>query len=145
MKGGCGSWECACNDRHSIPFVAKGKSGSVRVVLIPAPKGIGLCIGDEAKKLMRLAGVRDIWSKTFGDSRSRINYMYAVFDAFRQMNASKIEYEDLTEIRVPRKRQEEPVQQEQEQAIEQGSEQQTTETVNTADDVSSPVSEVVEK
>ncbi len=98
VKRGCGSWECACKDKHSIPFTIEGKSGSVRVVLIPAPKGIGLCIGDEAKKMMKLAGVKDIWSKTFGDSRSRINYMHAVFDAFKRMNSMKIEYEDITDV-----------------------------------------------
>ena len=98
VERGCGSWECACNDKHSIPFTVEGKAGSVRVVLIPAPKGLGLCIGDEAKKMMRLAGIKDIWSKTFGDSRSRGNYMEAVFNAFKKMNAMKIEHEDITDI-----------------------------------------------
>lgn len=109
VKRGCGSWECTCNDRHSIPYKIEGKAGSVRVVLIPAPKGIGLCIGDEAKKMLRLAGVKDIWSKTFGDSRSRVNYMMAVFDAFRRMNAMKIDHEDLTEVPIRKQIKEEKI------------------------------------
>ena len=89
VKRGCGSWECACGGAHSLPVETEGKSGSVRVVLIPAPKGIGLCANDEAKKVLRLAGIKDIWTRCFGQSRSRINYTLAVFDAFRRINALK--------------------------------------------------------
>ncbi|MCX8192052.1 MAG: 30S ribosomal protein S5, partial [Nitrososphaerales archaeon] len=38
----CGSWECRCGNPHSIPYKVEGKSGSVRVVLIPGPRGLGL-------------------------------------------------------------------------------------------------------
>ena len=86
VKKGCGSWECACGEAHSIPFEVKGKKGSVIVSLRPAPKGLGLCINDEAKKILVLAGIRDIWVKSFGETRSRINYVEAMFDAFRKIN-----------------------------------------------------------
>src|SRR3989344_4820680 len=33
IKRGCGSWECACKEPHSIPFKVKGKCGSVIVEL----------------------------------------------------------------------------------------------------------------
>ncbi len=89
IKRGCGSWECACGGDHSIPVETQGKAGSVRVILIPAPKGIGLCANDEAKKLLRLAGIRDVWTKCFGQSRSRINYTMALFDALKRMNQMK--------------------------------------------------------
>ncbi|MFH0832664.1 MAG: 30S ribosomal protein S5 [Candidatus Aenigmatarchaeota archaeon] len=86
VKRGCGSWECACGERHSIPFEVVGQAGSVKVVMKPAPKGIGLCINDEAKKAMRLAGINDVWSTTFGESRTRSNYVFAIYDAFKKMN-----------------------------------------------------------
>ena len=89
IKRGCGSWECSCGGNHSIPVETQGKSGSVRVILIPAPKGIGLCVNDEAKKILRLAGVKDVWTKCFGQSRSRINYAMAVFDALKRINQMK--------------------------------------------------------
>src|SRR3989338_10095270 len=66
VKRGCGSWECACSALHSVPYEIEGKRGSVRVVLLPAPKGVGLVIGDEAKKVLQIVGIKDIWSKTFG-------------------------------------------------------------------------------
>jgi small subunit ribosomal protein S5 len=90
VKRGCGSWECACSENHSIPVKTEGKSGSVRVILMPAPKGIGLCVHDEAKKLLRLAGIQDIWTKCFGSSSSRLNYMLALFDALKKMNTTKL-------------------------------------------------------
>ncbi|MDI6721760.1 MAG: 30S ribosomal protein S5 [Candidatus Aenigmarchaeota archaeon] len=91
VKRGCGSWECRCDEGHSVPVKVVGSKGSDRVMLIPAPKGIGLCINDEAKKVLKLAGIRDIWSKSFGETRTRTNYILAMFNAFKKMNRMKIE------------------------------------------------------
>lgn len=83
---GCGSWECGCGGNHSIPSKTVGKNGSVTVELMPAPKGTGLVANDEAKKILDLAGIRDIWSKTFGESRSRVNYLNALFNSLKELN-----------------------------------------------------------
>lgn len=90
VRRGCGSWECFCAKPHSIPVAVSGKSGSVIVELKPAPKGIGLCVSDEVKKIMRMAGIRDIWSKTRGQTQSRINLIKAVFYALKKLNTIKI-------------------------------------------------------
>jgi small subunit ribosomal protein S5 len=82
---GCGSWECGCNEPHSIPWKTYGKSGSVRVILMPAPKGTGLVVDDESKKLFRLAGIKDVWSKTFGRTKQHMNLIQAMFDALRNI------------------------------------------------------------
>ena len=86
---GCGSWECGCGEPHSIPFKTKGKSGSVRVELMPAPKGIGLAVDDETKKILRLAGIKDVWIKTLGDTGTRFNLIKAVFNALKNLNRYK--------------------------------------------------------
>jgi small subunit ribosomal protein S5 len=85
VKRGCGSWECKCNNPHSIPYKVKGKSGSVRVVLMPAPKGLGLVADDESKKILRLAGIKDIWMKTYGNTSMRINLITAIFNALKKL------------------------------------------------------------
>lgn len=85
IKRGCGSWECSCGTEHSIPFKIKGRSGSIRVELLPAPKGIGLVASDEAKKIFKLAGIKDIWVKSLGNTSNRINLMYAIFDALKKL------------------------------------------------------------
>ena len=81
---GCGSKECGCGHTHSIPFKTKGKCGSVRIELIPAPAGVGLVCADKFKQLLRLCGIEDIWSKTFGDTRTSENLVKATFDALKQ-------------------------------------------------------------
>jgi len=89
IKRGCGSWECGCGENHSIPFSVEGKCGSIKIVLKPAPKGVGLCVSDEVKKFMRLAGIQDIWCKTYGNTGARKNLLFAVYDAFKNMNKTK--------------------------------------------------------
>lgn len=83
VKRGCGSWECTCSNPHSIPFQVEGKVGSVRVVLKPAPNGLGLVIGEVAKSVLELAGISDVWSKTLGDTRTTQNFCKATFEALR--------------------------------------------------------------
>jgi len=84
VRRGCGSWKCSCDEPHSVPFVVSGKSGSVEVTLIPAPKGVGLVAGDVAKVVLRLAGIKDVWTKTRGDTRTTLNFALAVFNALRK-------------------------------------------------------------
>lgn len=87
IKRGCGSWECGCGGDHSIPYKTTGKAGSVSVVLMPAPKGLGLAADDESKKILKMAGIRDIWMKTYGNTAMRINLVNAVFDALKKLYA----------------------------------------------------------
>ncbi|MEM7816817.1 MAG: 30S ribosomal protein S5 [Candidatus Aenigmatarchaeota archaeon] len=93
IRRGCGSWECLCGTNHSIPFKVVGKSGSVRITLLPAPKGVGLAVSDEVKKLLRLAGISDVWGKTKGNTHMRINLIKATFDALKKLNTYKIKAE----------------------------------------------------
>ena len=87
---GCGSKECGCGGSHSIPFRISGKCGSVRIELIPAPVGVGLACADKVKQVLKLAGIEDIWSKTFGDTRTSENLVKATFDALK--NAHKYNF-----------------------------------------------------
>jgi len=47
VKLGCGSWECRCEQKHSVPFKVKGKGGSVIIEILPAPRGLGLVAGEK--------------------------------------------------------------------------------------------------
>ena len=90
IRRGCGSWQCNCKTPHSIPFMVEGKCGSVVVQLLPAPKGKGLCVEKECAKVLALAGVKDVWSKSFGQTRDKINMIKALEDALRQLGKMKI-------------------------------------------------------
>ncbi len=83
VRRGCGSWECSCHEPHSVPFTVTGKAGSVRIKLIPAPKGTGLVAGDAAKVVLRYAGIQDVWTWTKGETRTTINFVAATYDALR--------------------------------------------------------------
>jgi small subunit ribosomal protein S5 len=90
VRRGCGSWKCSCDEPHSVPFVVRGKAGSVEVTLIPAPKGVGLVAGDVAKVVLRLAGIKDVWTQTRGETRTTLNFAMAVYNALRNTYYFKI-------------------------------------------------------
>jgi small subunit ribosomal protein S5 len=81
IRRGCGSWECRCGEPHSVPFTVTGSSGSVRITLKPAPKGTGLVAGDIAKIVLRLAGIRDVWTQSMGETRTTLNFAKAAVNA----------------------------------------------------------------
>ena len=84
VKRGSGTWEDNTTEPHSIPFAVSGRCSSVRVKLMPAPRGTGLVCGENAKKVLRLAGIKDVWSRTTGDTRTVVNYAKATFEALKQ-------------------------------------------------------------
>ena len=92
IRRGCGSWECGCGSPHTLPFTVNGKSGSTEVTFRPAPRGVGLAVGDVAKHVLRLSGIKDAWGFTRGQTRTTINYAKAVFTALR--NTTKIKTTD---------------------------------------------------
>ncbi|MBI5065074.1 30S ribosomal protein S5 [Candidatus Woesearchaeota archaeon] len=97
---GCGSWECNCKTPHSIPFKVKGKCGSVEITLIPAPKGKGLVVEKECAKALRLAGIKDILSKTSGQTRDKMNLIEACFSALKKLTKHKIQPEQIAELGI---------------------------------------------
>jgi SSU ribosomal protein S5P len=83
VKLGCGSWECRCTMKHSVPFKVKGKGGSVRIEIIPGPRGLGLVAGSTITTMLRLAGLKDAWTRTFGSTSTMSSTAYAVYNALR--------------------------------------------------------------
>jgi small subunit ribosomal protein S5 len=84
VKRGCGSWECGCGKTHSVPFQVEGKCGGVRIVIVPGPRGLGLAASQVAKVILSLAGIKDLWIRSYGSTRTVPSYAGAVFDALRK-------------------------------------------------------------
>jgi len=40
-------------------------------------------VGEAAKVVLRLAGIKDVWSRTRGETRTTVNFVKAVYDALR--------------------------------------------------------------
>ena len=88
---GSGSWEeQPTEDKHSVPFKVVGKQGGVKVTLMPAPKGTGLVVGKNIKKVMEFAGVRNVWSKARGSSATKLNFVKAAIDAPEQTGKVRV-------------------------------------------------------
>jgi small subunit ribosomal protein S5 len=91
LKRGCGSWECGCMNPHSIPFRVEGKAGSTTVTLRPAPRGVGLAVGDVAKKILKLAGINDAWGFSRGQTKTTVNNAKAVMDALKGTTLMRVQ------------------------------------------------------
>ncbi len=90
IRRGCGSWECGCEDPHSVPFQVVGKAGSVGIELKPAPRGLGIASGATAKKVLEMAGIRDVWTRSWGTTRTTLNFAKATYDALRNTTTMRI-------------------------------------------------------
>ncbi len=102
---GNGSWESAEGPGNSIPFKTTGRSGSTRVTLLPAPSGKGLVIGDYGRRVLTLAGVGDVWSRSSGQTRSTINFARATYNALEELSKTKVsdQVEERLHITVGRR------------------------------------------
>ncbi len=100
VRRGCGDWGCVCGREHTVPFKVQGKTSSVSVNLMPAPAGVGLVIGDVGKTILKLAGIHDVWSQSFGQTQTTVNFANAVFNALKTLSEVKATQEDLKKMGV---------------------------------------------
>jgi len=84
VRRGCGSWECGCGKPHSVPFQVEGKCGSVKIIIVPGPRGLGLVASEAAKVILGLAGIKDCWTRSYGSTRTVPSFAYAIFHALKK-------------------------------------------------------------
>ena len=76
-----GYWGSKIGKPHTIPGKVSGKAGSVSVRLVPAPRGSGLVGAPTTKKLLKLAGISDVYTSSTGRTKTQGNFAKATFDA----------------------------------------------------------------
>lgn len=86
---GCGSWECNCGTRHSLPLITRAKCGSGDILLKPAPRGVGLAASATVRSVLELAGVKDMWTFAKGRTRDKYNMALATYNALKSLNEMK--------------------------------------------------------
>lgn len=74
-------------DNQTIPHDLKIKYKSSKLILMPASPGTGLIAGGTVRKVLELAGVKNILSKTIGSS-NKISNTYATFAALKKLSAT---------------------------------------------------------
>jgi len=84
VKLGCGSWECRCDQKHSVPFKVRGRGGSVTIEILPAPRGLGLVAGGKIRNLLKLAGLKDVWTTAKGSTSTMNSTSKAVLNCLSQ-------------------------------------------------------------
>ena len=76
-----GYWGGKIGKPHTISTKITGKCGSVRVRLVPAPRGTGIVGAYPTKKLLGFCGVEDIFSQSTGSTDTCENFVRAIYDA----------------------------------------------------------------
>eukprot|EP00914_Ancora_sagittata_P009177 GHVO01017678.1.p1 GENE.GHVO01017678.1~~GHVO01017678.1.p1 ORF type:complete len:278 (-),score=37.26 GHVO01017678.1:96-896(-) len=79
-----GYWGNKIGRPHTVPMKVSGKCGSVRVRLIPAPRGAMVVGAPTTKKMLQFAGIKDCYTSSTGSTRTRGNFMKALFQAMGQ-------------------------------------------------------------
>jgi len=76
-----GYWGNKIGQPHTVPCKVTGKCGSVRVRLVPAPRGTGIVAARTPKKVLQMAGIQDVFTQTKGSTKTLGNFVKATFDA----------------------------------------------------------------
>jgi len=76
-----GYWGTVIGKPHTVPSKVTGKCGSVRIRLVPAPRGSGLVAAATPKKLLGMAGIEDIYTASSGSTKTLGNFAKATFNA----------------------------------------------------------------
>lgn len=76
-----GYWGNKIGNVHTVPVKVTGQCGSVRVRLIPAPRGTGIVGAPTSKKLLQFAGVEDVFTASTGSTKTLENFVRATYDA----------------------------------------------------------------
>ena len=90
---GCGSAECGCGTKHSLPIKIDGRFGSVKIILKPAPRGTGIVANSTIRKVLQLAGIKDVWTRAEGRTRNKYNTAAATIAAIDMLNMIRMRKE----------------------------------------------------
>eukprot|EP01112_Ceratiomyxa_fruticulosa_P011124 TRINITY_DN2995_c0_g1_i1.p1 TRINITY_DN2995_c0_g1~~TRINITY_DN2995_c0_g1_i1.p1 ORF type:complete len:295 (+),score=71.60 TRINITY_DN2995_c0_g1_i1:52-936(+) len=76
-----GYWGNKIGAPHTVPARVVGKCGSVKVRLVPAPRGTSIVAARVPKKVLQFAGIQDVYTSSKGSTRTMGNFVKATFQA----------------------------------------------------------------
>ncbi len=86
--------EAPINENGSIPYGYTGEFGSSRVLLKTAPAGTGIIAGGPARRVLELAGYKNIRTKSLGSNNKR-NVVLATLEGLKAIQSP----EDIAKLR----------------------------------------------
>lgn len=87
--------------KETIPHDIKVKFKASRLIMIPASPGTGIKAGSSTRKILELAGIKNILAKRMG-STNRINLAKATMKALEELSV-KVKPEDIPEEKEKKK------------------------------------------
>merc|ERR1719263_2785468 len=82
-----GYWGNKVGAPHTVPVKITAKCGSVRMRLIPAPKGTGIVAANVPKKVLEFAGIEGCYTSSRGSTKTLGNFVKATFFCIRKLLA----------------------------------------------------------
>jgi len=79
-----GYWGNKIGKVHTVPVKTHGKSGSVMVRLVPAPRGAGIVAAPVPKRFLALSGIDDVYTQSTGKTKTSENFVKATFYAVKK-------------------------------------------------------------
>ena len=79
-----GYWGNNIGMPHTVPVKVTGSCGSVRVRLVPAPRGAGIVAAPVSKKILQFAGLEDVYTCSRGSTKTGGNFAMATYMALRK-------------------------------------------------------------
>ncbi|MBD3330384.1 30S ribosomal protein S5 [Candidatus Peregrinibacteria bacterium] len=76
-------------DGSTIPHDLKIKYKSAKIVFLPAGPGTGIIAGGPIRKVLELAGIKDILSKSFG-TNNKLNNSRATYEALKLLRETPV-------------------------------------------------------
>jgi len=76
-----GYWGNKIGKPHTVPCKVNGKCGSVRIRIVPAPRGTSLVAAPVPKKILTFAGIEDVYTNSRGKTKTMGNFAKATFFA----------------------------------------------------------------
>jgi len=83
-----GYWGAQFGAPHTVPCKVSGSCGSVRMRLIPAPRGTGIVAAKAPKKVLSMAGITDCYTRATG------TFLFVVFLFFLPNFVALITFSD---------------------------------------------------
>jgi len=105
-----GYWGNKIGAPHTVPTKVTGKCGSVRVRLVPAPRGTGIVAARTPKKILQYAGIEDVFTQSKGSTKTLGNFVRATYyalahtysyltpDLWREAKLHKAPYQEFTDF-----------------------------------------------
>jgi len=78
-----GYWGNKIGAPHTVPTKVTGKCGSVRLRMVPAPRGTGIVAARVPKKLLQFAGINDVYTSSTGSTKTMGNFVKATFESIK--------------------------------------------------------------